>query len=743
MGTAGTGGGGGGGGGGGTLVPPPRATQPPFTPALLACAASSGALRADYALPGSGYEAALFVGTDRATLFAGTPLALAAGSRSLVVRGLSDGLEHFVGLALRSASSSPWTPSGLVLRARPAAPIHVDAAADPRVADGRTPATAFADLSSALITAALAGGGNVLVRDGEYAAGGLLVFPGTQVCGGFDQDFQLEPREPRAGRTILRGTTGTQVLAVGAGGADVVLDGLVLDGAGTFPVGIDVDASPVELRSVTVTRFATRGLRLRNANTSSAPDVLIAGCAFADNGGDGVSGSGAFDLRVDASVFDANVQEGFDFDDLVAGDGQTIDLSITNSRCFGNGTEGVDVDFAAPAIPGAQPGAFRVDVRGCRFENNGLAGILLDVDYETAPGWSADLVVRECYARGNGGDGFHVDGDAAATVTLFRLLASCNGGDGIEVTSETAPGIAVVCASVALGNAGAGVRAALGNRPIVASHCAVAGNAQGGFASTFTISTVSSSITHLQLGPAAGFELLGSIDVADPALPVFAWAPRAYATVLAQSLGSLTLSASPGIAIGDALELADDGALLRVAGVTGNAITVEPAPSPARVPATLLAFDAVGRHVVEDFRLADRSVALGRGLAPSGQSVDPGPFGAPGAGTPGFPDLVASPLLRVRDVTPAPVLGLALDAALDVAFSAPLDASTLNSARVRVIGASGNELQATRAIDGERLRITPPNGVWPEPFRVELHAGLRGADASPFLTPVVLFVTLR
>ena len=737
-------GGGGGGGGGGTITPPARASLPPFGPALLSCAAGDGELRADFALPGSGYDAAIFVGTDRANLLATTPRPVAAGSSMLLVPGLALGTEYFVALGVREHGTGDWRQSGLALRARVARPIYVDAAADPQRADGRSPTTAFVELSSALIAAALAGGGNVHVRDGEYASTGLVVFAGTQVCGGFAAGFQLAERDPRAARTVLRGTGGTQLLSVAGGGAEVVLDGLVLEGAGSYPVGLDVDASPLELRSVTVRRFASRGLRLRNTGLAGAPDVTITGASFSENGGDGLSGQGSFDVRVDASVFDANVQEGFDFDDLVADSAQTVDLAITGSRFFGNGAEGIDIDLAAPPFPGAVPGAFRVEIRGCRVESNGLAGLLLDIDYETSPTWRADLQVRECFARANAGDGFHVDADAPVTLALHRVLASGNGGDGIEVSSESAHGLALVTASIAFGNGGAGVRATQGNVPIAISHALAAGNAQGGFVSTAVLSSVSSSITHLQGSPFVGVDASGVVDVTDPALALFAWAPQAYLPVSSQDGATLGLAAAAVPSLGALVELADGDVAMRVTAVQGTRVSVEPAPATARMPALLTVFDAAGRHVVEDFRLATGSVALGRGLAPSGGApVDPGPFGAPAAAAPGFPLAVAVPLLRVLGIAPAPTEGVPAGDAVQVEFSAPLDPTSLDAARVRVIGASGRVLAAAVSVEGARVRLTPPGGRWPEPFRIELHAGLRGVDARPFATPLVLVMNLR
>ena len=83
-------------------------------------------------------------------------------------------------------------------------------------------------------------------------------------------------------------------------------------------MGVDVDDGEVELRSLMVTDFTDRGVRLRSNLVDRELDCLVAGCDISRNGADGLSGLGAFDLRIDGSRFDANVQEGIELDDLVS-----------------------------------------------------------------------------------------------------------------------------------------------------------------------------------------------------------------------------------------------------------------------------------------------------------------------------------------------------------------------------------------------------------------------------------------
>ena len=75
-------------------------------------------------------------------------------------------------------------------------------------------------------------------------------------------------------------------------------------------------------------------------------------------------------------------------------------------------------------------------VQGCTFNGNGLDGMLIDQEHELVPGWTADILVRDSWARANRGAGFHVDADATSTVLLHGLLATANVGDGILVTAQ-------------------------------------------------------------------------------------------------------------------------------------------------------------------------------------------------------------------------------------------------------------------------------------------------------------------
>jgi hypothetical protein len=706
-------------------------------------------------LPGEGFEAALFVGPDQATLLEGTPVAddlVASGETDLTVDGLTDGQMLHVALGLRADGSTTYAAAGPSWTVVPGAPLYVDAAADPNVADGLSPQTAFPDLGVALIQALFRGGANVWVRGGTYELGAASVFPNTFVYGGFEADFDLEDRNLTTTRLLGAAGQGQQVLAM-AGGIQVsVLDGLVLDGRNNFAIGIDVENTPVEIRATKVSGFTGRGVRIRNSSDSDLQTALLAASRFDANGGDGVSVAGPYVLQVDSCTFDNNVQEGLDLDDLIAPGGETARLEVQGSRFFGNGAEGLDADLATPLVPGTTGGRFRVLIRGCRFERNVLAGLLIDSDYEQTPGWKADVIVRDSLARANLGAGISFDADDLMTIAVDGVSATANGGDGVLVTSEVTPGLVTVSSSVLAGNVGAGVRAKAGpttpraEKTVAASHCVFAGNALGGLVSEVVEATATSCITYLQPNPAANTRRFGCPDVADPAVPVFRYAPIGWLPISSIDGAALTLATAPvGLSVGDAVEVGDDGALRRVAAVAGSVVTLDAAPAITIAPTTLAVYPAAATFVVEDYDLAAGSAVLGQGYAlPGSDPVDPGFDGAPVDVDPGFALVPDTARFACRDVLPAPSVEVDRNATLVLVFSDPVDPTSLGSTAIRLVGDDGTAIQATISVDQETLRLSPPSRGFPRPgMRVEIGEALRDISGRPLANPLVLSLTIR
>ncbi len=742
----------GGDGSGNPVVPPtgPLAITPLF--GLSSAVAGPGSVRLDWKRPVPGFEVGIFVSTDRGAVFAASPQVFAV-EEHLILTGLPDGVPHFFGLGIRptprALGDALFTPSGPILIAVPGAPIYIDAASTAVGPDGLTPATAFPDLASGLLAAFAQGGGNVWIRAGSYEATDLLLFVGVHASGGFGPAFDLDTRDPSVTPTIWNVPVhrpAIQVLGGDALGADPagVLDGIEIRGNGLGGIGVDVVSSSVELRAVAITGMEDRGIRLRNSLPDSCFNVLIASSEASANGADGLSGSGAFDYFVHDSFFDANVQEGLDLDGLVPATAERATLEISGSRFFGNGSEGLDATLKAPLFPTS--GDFAVRIRGSSFERNGLDGCLIDLDFELVPGYTADILVRECFARANSGSGFHLDLDAPGTTYLHRVQASGNSLDGLRVSSESDPGLVVVSTSAFVGNLGAGLRAVgppveTGNRSLAVTHCLLAGNALAGMASEDIQSSAASSIAYLQPAPFSGTVAVGTVVADDPVSAGFTLAPEEYARVTAIGGPTLTLSAPVGFGSSAVLELADDSVLRLPASVASTVVVLDEAPAPGAfaAPGLLAAFAPGVATVEEDYRLLPGSIAEGAGMAPpGGPGVDAGIFGAPGAGQPGFADALVTSLFYPRSTAPAVAQGVGALDPITITFSADIDPSSAAGVTVRALRGS-TPLAIGYYTLGADLVVTPPGVGWGAgDFLLVLDRGLRSLDGTPTAAPIAL-----
>lgn len=730
-----------GGGGGGGGLPGTSSSYEPL-PGLVAAAGGPSEVRVDWNRPGPGFELALFLSPQRETVYDGPPAAEGLVGTSAIIGGQANGTTVFAGLGIRAVGAVDYAPTGNVLCVRPDDPIYVDAAASPTGADGTTPQSAYPDPATALLIAFLRGGGTVWIRSGTYDVNALQLFAGVHVHGGFGPAFDLATRDPLANPTDWNVVPGSVGVDVRGGEPTAVVDGVRILGNAAGLVGVDVNESALELRSVEIREMADRGIRLRNPTNADCFDVRLSRVFVELCGADGLSSSGAFDLFLDGCRFESNVQEGIELDDLIALEGQQATLRISGCLFLGNGSEGLDADLNAPFPPGPIGGRFLVEIRGCNFELNGIDGLLIDFDYEIAPTWFADVVVRECLARGNAGNGVRVDADAPGEIFLHRVLSSANGGDGIQVSSETSPGLAVVSASVAAGNLGAGIRATFGNRPLIATHCVVTGNFAGGVVSDTVRSGATSCVAFLQADPWTGTASVGSVVETDPLVGMFENAAEGFERVLSVAGAVITLDRPATFAGNAALEIADDGRARSASSVAGAEITLSDAPGAVRVPSTLFVFGP-GASAAEDYHLPAGSPALGAGLAsPGAPAVDAGVWGSPGSGEPGRADLEPEELFRVRATSPVLTAGLGAMEAIDISFSADLDPSSVVLDEVRAALDDGTEIPVTFHSAGDTITIDPPAGGWaPGPFRVELFRGLRSTDGHPLVSPLALPLT--
>lgn len=763
-----------GGGNVGPNVPPPEPSQHP-TIGLVSAAGGPGMLWAAWhASPvlANGLEAAVFVASDEDLVFAAVPHALTISEGKVVVRDLPRDTDLFVGLGIRLAVAQPYTPSGPVLRVRSAAPIFVDVSADPAQSDGLTPETAFDDLLLGIVIADALGGGNVWVMEGDFENAAYPAYMGVHVLGGFartdatsarrsaqrpvrdiselalrDEEFAalLAARAPDAHKTRLLGAAAQPIFAVESGnGTPAVIDGLWLDGRGVSSAGVDDTARPLELRSVDVQR-CQRGIKLRPSPGVGVVRVLLTGVRAQACELEGVSVDGPFDVTVEAGRFAGNHNEGFDLNHLVAPDGATARLCVRGSSFDGNGTEGLDVHLGAPSTGGALGGDFEIEVVDCDFVGNALAGLRIDIDYETFPAWHSTLVIRGVRARANRGSGVHLDLDASHSTIVHRLSSTANAADGLLVTSESKPGTVLVSASLACGNLGAGVRASGGNVGVLASHCVIAGNAQEGFASEFVPSFAVSSVAYVQSNAWIGATCHSCAIQPHPVPDPFQRFPREFVRAVAVGANGLVVERVPGEPSGSVVELEDDGVVRTARAIAATTLLVEPAPTDLIVPASVALFAGTAEAgVEEDLRLTPNSSAAGVGMAPPQRAPsDAGPFGAPHGGAPGRESDLPPALFRLAHVDPPWTAPIDAHADLRLTFLGGLPEFASAQTRVLVVDSEGRGVPITVLVDQDAIVVSPLTEGWRGGEIVELHAGLRSSTGSELASPVAIPLRVR
>ena len=726
-------------GGGDPVVP--SSSLGTTAPGLTAAAASADTLRADYRLDAGRFEGALWIGSDPAALFAAPPAVAGLVGDHELVPGMPADSTLFVGLGLRDAAAGgPYTPVGAVLRVRTRDPIYVDPSADPAVADGTTPATAFPDVLSGVLSAAAQGIGNVWLAAGDHPVGSIPLLDDVDLYGGFDADFDLATRGALASRLV--GSPGVALLDASFASDPGVVDGLVLDGQDVATFGVDVSDVDIELRDLVVERCSGRGIRVRNSPGRSPIRVQLTSVEARGNLGDGLSGDGALHLTLDGSRFDSNVQEGVDLDDLVAPEGGQASLTVRGCGFFGNGTQGLDADLNAPLAGGPTGGLLAVDIRDSVFELNGEEGLLLDQDHEAAPAWRSEIEVRGVRARANGEAGVLIDADAQSSVLVHGLLSAGNGGDGLWITSESAPGLALVSGFALVANRGAGLRTSQGNRSVAVAHGVFAGNLAGGLVSETVLASTASCVAYLQAQPWVGVDGVDSLvlDLPDPS--PFAVAPRAFTFALSVFGSTLTLEADPGPAVGLTVELADDDTAREVLSGSGGTLEVEPAPELFLTPGSVALFDPAST-VEEDWSPTPGSPLVGAGMAgPAGSAVDAGPLGLPGAVPPGVAAFPPADLFRPTSTAPAATPGLAATEPLRVSFGGgTLDPGSVSADTVRVLGPAG-PVAVGLAVLADELVLTPASTWGPGPLRVELTTGLGSLEGPGLLAGTALGIAV-
>lgn len=734
-----------GGGGGASAVaqppdlPPIEDASAASAPSLLSALPTESSLHLTWDLRDQGDQLGLFVGTDPATLFDGAPTLAPLAGEGAVVDGLTTATTWFVGLA-RVDGPLPL-PQGPVLRGRTGAPIHVDVAAPPG-GNGLTPDSAYNDLVTALIDSLIFGGSNLWVAGGDYPGSALPLFPGTHLYGGFAPGFDPTARDPLTSPTVLVGVPGAPVVTAEPGPATAVLDGVVLDGAGSAPTGLQAFDAPVELRGVTVLSCTGPGLRLRGDVNSPVEAALLVDVLSLGHGAEGLALQGLIQLTAFRSRFESNVQEGLDLDDLQVPEDLDLETRFDGCRFAGNGTDGLDLDMAPAGANGA--GRFRVVVERCLFERNGQTGLLLDVDFDQASGGFAELLLRGNVHRGNRGAGLilDLDGPSCATVDLARLAA--NGGPGLLLSSDVAPAQAVLTRSAAFANLGPGLATADGVAALLGAQVVLTGNGQALDPAGGPVA-LASSLAWAEPGDLDGARLAACLDLPDGApvplarLPVLTTAVDQWSQALPAELTLLEdpagLSPAPTL-----VEVHDDGVPRSLAAfLEGGALLIDPAPLSAEPPCAVQLY-ADGDDVQEDWRAPPGSPASGAGLAPPAEAApDAGALADPTAPFPGSLADDAPALLELLSVSPPLDQPLAPDQTLALTFRVAPDPARVGPHSVQVLDDQLDDVGAVAAVVDGVLELTPPLGGWPAgPLLAALHPALTALDGAAPAASVVL-----
>jgi len=379
-----------------------------------------------------------------------------------------------------------------------------------------------------------------------------------------------------------------------------------------------------------------------------------------------------------------------------------------------------------------------VEIRASRFERNGQFGLLLDHDFESIPGFTADIAVRECIASGNGSTGMQFDADGPGGLFIHGSLLSANAGDGLVVSSDNERDLVTISSSAFAGNLGAGVRTLLATRSVALSHCILAGNEAGGVLSAGTDSGTTSSIFYLQSQPTQNTRSWFDATETDPMGGMFNNAPEEYLRITAAMGNDLTAAGMPALMPGVPIELYDDGDALTANQVVTPVITASSVPSGLTLPAALAVFANMA-SVDEDYNLAGGSAALGQGMT-NGPTRDAGIFGGPVANAPGTVEEVRRDLFYPVSSNPPPLNVISPNQSIQIDFNRTLQGGTFDSTTVRAKGTEGGStLNIGIATNGSRLTVSAPGGGWgSQDFVIELHRGITSSNGTPLTTPIAI-----
>lgn len=743
-------------------IPAPPAI--PGSPGILAVAAGDGIIRIDYTVPAAGFEGALFSGPTRSTVYANAPIVAPVTGTHVILTGQPNNVFQYFGFGLRAVGETEWTQIGTIAESRPAlvsatAPAQpeprtyfVNPAADPNIANGRTPATAFPSLVDAMLVAFINNGGNVLVCDGTYTNGPFPLGPDVHVFGGFEPTFDFAQRN-FAGNTRLEGSSSSILVDISTGSQTGILDNVVCDATNSLNlnVGVLVTDSNCQLRSVSCIGFGLRGIHIRLSTTTLPPyqsrRITAIASSSIENGLEGFLLSNVVaDVALDRCVFSNNFAQGCDFNDLWSMDNNQSRLVMTGCVMSNNGSAGLAADFSVAPASTTAGGSFDVRIDGCVFERNAEEGVFLDQQYDGQIQWATQIRMRDCVARANALNGIRINADQPGNYLLNRLRCTANQGNGLVLNSKADPGELTVSSSWFAGNIGYGLLAGSsvatipGIKRVFASNCAFAGNVLGGMNCTLGEGSATNCVVLQQPSPFTNV-FTRSCFTANGASNPFFVAPNTFAVATSGSNGAFTLQSAASFSPAGSVELADDGVPLAITSLANTSLIVTPAPTVFIPPDMLFGF--AGTSVTEDLRLDPASAAVGTGMAATGTSADPGPFGSPAGGAPGLYNPLANNFGRMVETTPPVNSGVTPTTPVVITLDRTLANAANLSNYVRCVTRTGTPIPANIAISGANLTVSPTGSGWPAAFVLELNAGIPCADGTVFGTPLVLPISLR
>ena len=665
-------------------------------------------------------EYLIFVTADDVPIQLDQPTAVVTGITALEIDGLQNGVMLKVLVQARD-SDLEVDPNKNEWLATPNPIRYVRAGAGSTGSDGLTPDSAFPSLAQAVAMSIPLNGVNLFVSEGLYPEN-IFLFTGMMVFGGFNDQFELDQRDPDTHVTQFGIVFPNDLVSLRPGSLLNGIDGISLSGNNIAESCVFAEDCIARITRCRLSGATTQGIDLRSDSAEGEEiRALIADCVISGCSGEGIRIHGIPQVRIDNCEIRDNLNEGIESQWIQATTLKDARVEITRCNIHGNGDEGIDLDIAGihdSDQVSSIAARVRIRIRNCTIDNNALEGVVIDLD--TLPSEQMDVRVRidDCSIRGNGLAGIYLDGDSDAALRISRCQVSANGGDAILTTGVARGPMPQVQHCNLLGNAGAGLATAeLGC--ISAWHCWIEGNAGG-----LTLSPRGSISIHDSILSSADLLidptrfhyciLEGQWIPADGAdhlisgpLQVIS-RPSLYSWATVNPDGSLQLLDFIDSSDSLSVEISDDGVLRQITSIDGTHLIVDPPVNPTLRPVSLF-FWLPPNGPIEDPTPSNDSSLIAAAdpatLNSDGTPHDLGPLGAnplhfigPDPALPDPPDRS-----QLRYISPAPSVP-AEAGHWTLSFTREIPFSALSKIIVSVDGVDRTDT-LSRVIFGEDLEL--------------------------------------